>query len=444
MTAATKPRLSLGRIIQMNIGFLGLQFSFGLQQSNMGPIYSYLGAEEATLPLLWLAGPMTGLIVQPLVGALSDRTVSRWGRRTPYFLIGAVLCSLCLFAMPYSRALWMAASMLWVLDAANNITMEPYRAYVGDRLDEAQRPLGFLTQSAFTGLAQTLSYLAPSILVFWGMDANAVDANNIPHITRVAFVIGAVLSLSTILWSVLRVPELPLTPAERAEMAAVPLSAGGALRDIRDAIREMPVPMRQLAVAMFFQWYAMFCYWQYITFAVARSLTGTSDATTAGFRDAALTTGQLGGFYNFIAFVAAFALVPVTKRFGARNVHALCLVASGAAMLVIPGVADKAWLFAPMLGIGVGWASMMGNPYVMLTDAIPPARTGIYMGIFNMFIVVPMLIQSLTVPLFYRAWLGGDPRHILYLAGGFMLVAAAATLLVRDRARSGTRSAIAG
>ncbi|WP_375420032.1 MFS transporter [uncultured Sphingomonas sp.] len=434
MTAAatgTKPRLSLGRIIQMNIGFLGLQFSFGLQQSNMGPIYSYLGADEATLPLLWLAGPMTGLIVQPLVGALSDRTASRWGRRTPYFLIGAILCSLCLFAMPYSRALWVAASLLWVLDAANNITMEPYRAYVGDRLSEAQRPLGFLTQSAFTGLAQTLSYLAPSILVFWGMDANAVDGNNIPHITRVAFVIGAVLSLSTILWSILRVPELPLTPAERAEMTAVPLSFAGALRDVRDAIVEMPVPMRQLALAMLFQWYAMFCYWQYITFAVARSLNGTSDAATAGFRDAALTTGQLGGFYNFIAFVAAFALVPVTKRFGARNVHALCLVASGAAMLAIPGMTDKAWLFAPMLGIEVGWASMMGNPYVMLTDAIPPARTGIYMGIFNMFIVVPMLIQSVTVPLFYRAWLGGDARNILYLAGAFMLVAAAATLLVR-------------
>ena len=436
MTAAAastgkKPRLSLGRIIQMNIGFLGLQFSFGLQQSNMGPIYSYLGADEATLPLLWLAGPMTGLIVQPLVGALSDRTASRWGRRTPYFLIGAILCSLCLFAMPYSRALWVAASLLWVLDAANNITMEPYRAYVGDRLSEAQRPLGFLTQSAFTGLAQTLSYLAPSILVFWGMDADAVDGNNIPHITRVAFVIGAVLSLSTILWSILRVPELPLTPAERAEMTAVPLSLAGALRDVRDAVVEMPVPMRQLALAMLFQWYAMFCYWQYITFAVARSLNGTSDAATAGFRDAALTTGQLGGFYNFIAFVAAFALVPVTKRFGARNVHALCLVASGAAMLAIPGMTDKAWLFVPMLGIGVGWASMMGNPYVMLTDAIPPARTGIYMGIFNMFIVVPMLIQSVTVPLFYRAWLGGDARNILYLAGAFMLVAAAATLLVR-------------
>lgn len=243
-----KPHLSLGRIVQMNLGFLGLQFSFGLQQSNMGPIYSYLGADEASLPLLWLAGPMTGLLVQPIIGAMSDRTVTRFGRRTPYFLIGAILCSLCLFAMPYSRALWVAASLLWVLDAANNVTMEPYRAYVSDRLDQAQRPLGFLTQSAFTGLAQTLSYLAPSLLVWGGLNADAVDPSGIPVITRIAFIVGAVLSLSTILWSVLRVPELPLSAEEIAAMRAEPLSARTTLRDLKQAIVEMPVPMRQLAI----------------------------------------------------------------------------------------------------------------------------------------------------------------------------------------------------
>lgn len=426
-----RPRLSLARIIQMNIGFLGLQFSFGLQQSNMGPIYGYLGADEATMPLLWLAGPMTGLIVQPIVGALSDRTVTRWGRRTPYFLIGAVLCSLCLFAMPYSRTLWMAASLLWVLDAANNITMEPYRAYVSDRLAPAQRPIGFLTQSAFTGLAQTLSYLAPSILIYWGMDRDAVDANGIPHITRIAFIIGAVLSLSTILWSILRVPELPQTPEAIAAMRRQPLSIGTALRDIRDAIVEMPRPMRQLALAMLCQWYAMFCYWQYIAFAVSRSLFGTADPASAQFREAALINGQIGGFYNFIAFVGAFALVPFVRRWGAKPVHALCLLASGAAMLSLPAIGERAWLFLPMLGIGIGWASMMGNPYVMLADAIPPERTGIYMGIFNMFIVVPMLIQTVTLPFFYHSLLGGDARNVLLLAGVLMVAGAAATMLVK-------------
>lgn len=430
--APAKRRLSFASIVQMNIGFLGLQFSFGLQQANMGPIYSYLGADEATLPLLWLAGPMTGLLVQPLVGALSDRTVTRWGRRTPYFLVGAILCSLCLLAMPYSRALWIAASLLWILDAANNITMEPYRAYVGDRLDAAQRPLGFLTQSAFTGLAQTLSYLAPSLLVWAGMDKDAVAANNIPVVTHVAFVAGAALSLSTILWSVIRVPELPLAAAEVAAMRTRPMSMATTLRDIGDALREMPLPMRQLAVAMFFQWYAMFAYWQFITFAVARSLFGTADPTTVGFRDAALVTGQLGAFYNFIAFAGALALVPFARRLGARPVHAVCLAASGAAMLVIPSLGSQAALFVPMLGIGLGWAGMMGCPYIMLADAIPPARTGIYMGIFNLFIVVPMLIESLTMPLLYRGLLGGDPRNVLLLGGAMMLAGALATLRVRS------------
>ena len=428
---ATKPRLSFAAIVQMNIGFLGLQFSFGLQQANMGPIYSYLGADEATLPLLWLAGPITGLLVQPLVGALSDRTVTRWGRRTPYFLVGAILCSLCLLAMPHSRELWIAASLLWVLDAANNVTMEPYRAYVGDRLNAGQRPLGFLTQSAFTGLAQTLAYLAPSLLVWAGMDKDAVASNQIPVITHVAFVIGAVLSLSTILWSVIRVPELPLSAAEIAAMRTRPVSVATTLRDLADAMREMPLPMRQLAVAMFFQWYAMFCYWQFITFAVARSVFDTRDAATAGFRDAALLTGQMGAAYNFVAFLGAFALVPFARRLGARPVHAVCLAASGAAMLAIPSLNNTAALFVPMLGIGLGWAGMMGCTYIMVADSIPPERTGIYMGIFNMFIVIPMLVQSLTMPLLYRPLLGGDPRNVLLLAGAMMLAAMVATLLVR-------------
>lgn len=427
MADPARPQLSFMRIAEMNLGFLGLQFSFGLQQSNMGPIYSYLGADEAAMPLLWLAGPLTGLIVQPIVGALSDRTDTRLGRRTPYFLVGAVLCSICLFLMPYSPALWAAASLLWVLDAANNITMEPYRAYVGDRLDADQRPLGFLMQSAFTGLAQTLSYLAPSLLVFWGMDGNAVDANGIPHITRIAFMVGAVLSLTTILWSVVRVPELRPGAAELAAMCAARPSPGQALGDIVAAIREMPPAMRALAPAMLCQWYAMFAYWQYIAFVVTRTVHGTSDPATAAFRDAVLTTGQLGAFYNAVACGVAFLLVPPARRHGARDVHVWCLAASGLAMLAIPAMASPGWLLLPMIGIGIGWAGMMGNPYIMLNDAIPSERRGVYMGIFNMFIVVPMLIETLTMPLMYRPLLGGDPRHVLLLAGAMMLAAAVLT-----------------
>lgn len=424
-----KPRLSLLRIIEMNIGFFGLQFSFGLQQANMGPIYGFLGADEGAMPLLWLAGPMTGLIIQPIVGAMSDRTDTRIGRRTPYFLIGAIICTLGLFAMPHSTSLWMAASLLWILDAGNNITMEPYRAYVADRLAPDQRSIGFLTQSAFTGLAQTLSYLAPSLLTAF-VARDVLDANGIPVIVRIAFVIGAILSISTILWSVLRVRELPLGEAERAELADKPLTARATLAEIRDAIREMPRPMRQLAGAMLCQWYAMFAYWQYISFAVGRSIYNTTDHTSPAYIEAALTAQQAGAIYNFIAFVGALALIPVVKRFGARPTHAVCLAASGIAMLLIPGASTTAALFVLMLGIGIGWAGMMGNTYVMLADCIPPERNGIYMGIFNLFIVIPMLIQTLTMPLIYGPLLGSDPRNVLMLGGVLMLAGALATLLV--------------
>ena len=429
--ASSKPRLSLARILQMNLGFLGLQFSFGLQQSNMGPIYSYLGADEGAMPLLWLAGPMTGLIVQPLIGSMSDRTRSRLGRRTPYFLIGAILCSLCLLAMPYSRTLWMAASLLWVLDAANNVTMEPYRAYVSDRLGPDQRPLGFLTQSAFTGLAQTLSYLAPSLLVWWGINKDLVDANGIPEIVRISFLIGAFLSITTILWSVLRVRELPLTPEEDAAITADPLSFRSTFTGLRDAIRDMPPTMRQLAVSMLFQWFGMFCYWQYVVLALARNVHGTSDPASTGFRDAGLLNGQLGAFYNAIACVSAFAMIPLARRFGAKPIHAVAMVASGVAMITVASTGSLPLLIAAMVGIGIGWGSLMGNPYLILANAIPPERTGVYMGIFNMFIVIPMMIQILFVWASYDALLGSNPRNVLLLGGVMMLAAAIATILVR-------------
>ena len=429
MQVTGKPRLSLLRIIEMNVGFFGLQFSFGLQQANMGPIYGFLGADEATMPLLWLAGPMTGLLVQPIIGAMSDRTQSRWGRRTPYFLIGAIICSISLFLMPYSSALWMAASLLWILDAGNNITMEPYRAYVADRLVPDQRATGFLTQSAFTGLAQTLSYLAPTLLTAF-VAKDVLDANGIPVIVKIAFIIGAILSISTIVWSVWRVPELPMTAQEKADLVGKPMTVKATLGEIGSAIKDMPRAMRQLSLAMLCQWYAMFAYWQYITFAVGRSIYDTSDPSSAAFRDATLTTQQAGALYNFIAFLGALLLIPIVRKLGARLVHAICLTASGATMLLIPGVETPAALFVLMLGIGIGWAGMMGNTYVMLADVIPPERNGIYMGIFNMFIVIPMLIQTLTMPLFYGPLLGSDPRNVLLLGGVLMLVGAVATMFV--------------
>lgn len=352
-----------------------------------------------------------------------------------------MVCSLSLLAMPYSSAVWMAASLLWLLDAGNNVTMEPYRAYVADRLAPAQRPAGYLTQSAFTGLAHMLSYLAPSVLA-GVVDRHLLDPNGIPVIVRVAFIIGAILSIATILYSIARVPELPLSDQERMRIAALRGTRRpawrAALGDVGSALAEMPRPMRQLALAMLCQWYGMFVYWQFIAFALARTLYGTSDTGSPGFRDAALTAQQLGALYNAVAFVAAIALIPVVRRIGARPVHAACLAASGAAMLTVSTTGSLAVLALAMIGIGVGWAGMMGNTYVMLADSIPPERNGVYTGVFNIFIVVPMLVETLTMPLLYRPLLSADPRNALILGGTLMLLGAAATLMIE---RPGRRNA---
>jgi maltose/moltooligosaccharide transporter len=429
-----KPRMTFWQIVNMNIGFFGIQFSFGLQQSSMSPIYKYLGADEASLPYLWLAGPVTGLLVQPLIGAMSDRTVSRWGRRTPYFLIGAILCSLGLLAMPYSPTLWMAASLLWILDSANNVTMEPYRAFVSDKLPASQHSLGFLTQSAFTGLGQTLAYLTPSLLVWIGMDKDAVNGSHIPQVVVAAFLIGAVCSLVSVLWSVKTTPEDPLPPHALAALRATPGGWRHTLAEIAAAVRDMPLTMKQLALVKLFQWYAMFCYWQFITLSLARTLFGTSDAASPGFRDAGLLNGQIGAFYNFIAFLAAFALVPLARRHGPHVVHSVCLLLAGAGMLAIPHIHTPVLLLVPMVGIGLAWASIMGNPYVILASSLPPERTGVYMGIFNMFIVIPMIIQIFTLPLYYHSWLNGNPENVIRLAGALLVCAAFAMRLVRYNA----------
>ncbi len=426
-----KPRLGFWQIVNMNVGFFGIQFSFGLQQSNMSPIYKYLGAEDGSLPYLWLAGPITGLIVQPLIGALSDRTDCRLGRRTPYFLIGALICSLCLLAMPFSPTLWMAAGLLWVLDAANNVTMEPYRAFVSDRLDASQHSAGFLVQSAFTGLSQTLAYLTPSILVALGLRLDAANAHGIPYVVVAAFVIGAVFSIVTVAWSAWTTPEWPLDPAERAALASQPRTAGAIVAEIVDAVRTMPETMRRLAVMMLCQWYAMFCYWEYITLALAHGLSGSTDARSPGFAQAMLLTGRIGGLYNTVAFVAALGMLPLARRFGPHRLHALCLTLGGLGLLYLPQIHAPAWLTLPAIGLGLTWASLMGNPYAMLAGCIPPARVGVYMGLFNGFIVLPMLAQILTVPLLYHRVLGGVPENVIRLAGAGLLAAALLALRVK-------------
>ncbi len=411
--------LGIGQIINMNAGFLGLQFSFGLQQSNMSPIYSYLGADAASLPLLWLAGPVTGLVLQPLVGSISDRSRSRLGRRTPFFLVGALLCSLALLAMPMSSALWMAASLLWILDAGSNLTLEPYRAFVGDRLRRDQYEIGFLVQSAFTGLGQALAYLTPSLLVWLGMNADVLGGNGVPQVTRVAFFVGAALCLLSVAWTVWTTPEPPAPAA-----VARPFGWWAAIRGVAHAARDMPRTMRQLAWMSLFQWYAMFCYWQYIVLCLAQSLHGTTDEGSEAFRSAVLLNGRIGAFSNVVAVAAACLAVPFARRHGAPVVHGVALACGGLGMLAIPCVHSEVLLLLPMLGVGMGWASMMGNPYVIVANAVPPERIGVYMGLFNTFVVIPMILEALSMPWLYKHVLGGNPEHAIILAGALLLAAA--------------------
>jgi maltose/moltooligosaccharide transporter len=431
---ALKSKLSISKILQMNLGFLGLQFSFGLQQANMSPIWGYLGAHEADFSWLGIAGPLTGLIVQPIIGVMSDRTGGKWGRRTPYFMIGALLCSLGLFFMPLSQSVLMAFSVLFLLDVGNNVTMEPYRAYVNDRLNPDQRGFGFLSQSAFTGLAQTLAYASPSILVGLGLSQTGTG-DGIPEFVLVSFWIGAALSIGTILWSILRVPELPLTDIERARINALPKSVGSTFREIWDAIKEMPKPMRTMAWMSLFQWYGMVAYWTYANNSVARSIFNTADNKSVAFQEAQLLYGKAGAFYNFIAFLAALFILPkLAKMYGASKLHAACLVASALSMLIIPQVSQDWALFAAIIGIGIGWASIMGNPYIVLASSIPAERTGVYMGIFNMMICAPMILYAFTMPWLYGNLLGNDPRNALMFGGVLMLLAAISVSRVKSDA----------
>ena len=427
-----RPRLSLLRILEMNLGFLGLQFSFGLQQANMGPIWGYLGAKEADFSWLGIAGPLTGLIVQPIIGVMSDRTGHRWGRRTPYFLIGAVMCSLGLFLMPLSNTVLMAFSLMFLLDVGNNVTMEPYRAYVNDRLDPDQRGWGFLSQSAFTGLAQTLAYLAPSILVGLGISQTAAVRGTIPQFVVISFWIGAFLSIGTIIWSMLRVPELPLSQKEKARIAALPKGVSATFAEISGAVKDMPQQMRTMAWMSLFQWYAMCGLWGYATNSVARSAFHTADNQSTEFQLAQLLYGKVGALYNFVAFLTAFMMPVLAKRFGAARLHAACLVCLALGLLALPMIENKALIFLPALGLGIGWASIMGNPYIVLANSIPPERTGVYMGLFNVMICAPMLIYAATMRVIYEPLLGGDPRNVLRLSGVLMLCAAIAVWRVRE------------
>jgi len=382
-----------------------------------------------------LAGPMTGLLIQPIIGALSDKTWHpRWGRRKPYFLVGAIFCSLCLFVFPFSKTLWMAGSLLWILDAANNTAMEPYRAFIADKLPDSQRPMGFLTQSFFTGLGITLANI--SLFAFQkiikGETKTESGDSGIPYWVFGSFFVGAFCSITSVLWSVVKTPEIPPTDLELKHLRERKRGVFEPFKEIIGAIKDMPKTLWQLGLVYLFQWYAMFCYWQYISISIAKTVWHTSsEANKELYEQAVGWTGLLNGFYNIVTFLSAFGLVWVTKKLTAKYTHVVCLALAGIGLLILPGIENKYFLFAPMIGFGIAWASMMGVPYIMVIGSIPKERYGVYMGIINMMIVVPMIIQTLSFGFIYKHFLGENPANAILFAGVLLLVASMATLLVK-------------
>jgi len=424
----TKPKLSFWQILNMNVGFFGIQYSFGLQQSAVTPIYDFLGASPDQIPLLHLAGPVTGLLVQPIVGVLSDKTWSpRFGRRKPYFLIGAILCSLTLLAFPFSSSLWMAAGLLWILDAGNNTAMEPYRALIADKLDREQQPLGFQMQSFFTGLGQVLANLSLFIfpLIFIG------TTGTLPNWVYASFFLGAFCSIASILWSVYKTEEIPPTEAELVKLRNEKRSVLVPLIEIFSAIKEMPKIMWQLALVYLFQWYALFCYWQNSSKSVALSIWNATPENTEAYSEAVSLTGLVNGWYNVVTFLVAFSLVRFAKKYSPKKVHAFCLILAALGFLAFPHINDKNLLFFAITGFGIGWASMMGIPYLMIVSEIPKERYGVYMGIINMMIVIPMIFQTVSFGYILKNFLANDPRQAITFAGVLLLVASVCTLLIK-------------
>jgi maltose/moltooligosaccharide transporter len=426
-----KPRLSFWQIWNMSFGFLGIQFGWGLQLANMSPIYKYLHAEESSLPYLWLAGPITGLIIQPIIGSMSDRTWNKLGRRRPYFLAGAILASVALFFMPDSSAVWMAAGLLWILDASINITMEPFRAFVADKLPEEQRTLGFVMQSFFIGIGQTLANALP--FLFTALGVVGVMASGIPLSVDYAFKIGAIVFLVAVLWTVITTKEYPpddLEAFERMRREKKGILAG--FEEIFSAVAQMPATMKQLAVVQFFTWFALPCMWQFFGIAVARHVFHAPDERSEFFVRGTEWGGLCFAVYNVICFLVAFLLPAVAKTTSRKGVHMISLICGGIGLISVLFIANKWMLFASMAGVGIAWASILSMPYVILSTAVPPARMGVYMGVFNLFIVIPQIVMSLIVPRIYNNVLGADPRNAVVLGGISLLIAAATVWGVRD------------
>ncbi|MDB4909100.1 MAG: major facilitator superfamily 1 [Gemmatimonadetes bacterium] len=430
-----RPRLSPIQLFNMSFGFLGIQFGWGLQLANMSAVYEKLGARPDQVPLLWLAAPLTGLLVQPIIGALSDRTWGPLGRRRPYFLTGAILASVALFFMPTSTSLWMAASLLWILDASINISMEPFRAFVADKLSPQQRTTGFVVQSLFIGIGASLANALPFMLRVLGVTGNT--ASGIPLTVKYSFQAGAVVFLACVIWTVCTTSEFPpedLGAKDRATRGHGGL--GELISEITDSIRNMPRTMKQLAVVQLLTWLGLFCMWLFFVPAVARHVFGATDPKSELYTQGIEWGGFAFAFYSITCFIVALALPKLAAISSRKKVHAGALICGGLSLLSVYMIHDKYLLLISMVGVGIAWASILSMPYAILSTALPAHRMGVYMGVFNFFIVIPEILASLFFGPLTRMIFGDAnpdaPLYTVMLGGICMLLAAVSVMFVED------------
>jgi maltose/moltooligosaccharide transporter len=427
-----RPRLSFPQIWNMSFGFLGIQFGWALQMANMSAIYEYLGAKPDEIPMLWLAAPLTGLLVQPIIGHMSDRTWGPLGRRRPYFLVGALLASGALLLMPNASSLWMAAGLLWILDASINVSMEPFRAFVADMLPPEQRTEGFAMQSLFIGLGAVIASALPWIMTNY-LGVTGAGAHAIPLNVKISFYVGAVAFLGAVLWTIATTKEYP--PEDMAAFRAAKaekVGIGAATREIFDAVRSMPAVMKQLALVQICTWFGLFCMWLYFGVAVARNVFGAPDESSPLYREGIEWGGLCFGAYSLVCFAFSFVLPRIALALGRRHTHSLCLLMGAAGLLSVAVIHDKHLLFLSMFGVGIAWASILSMPYAILAGSLPPGKTGVYMGIFNFFIVLPEIAASLGFGWVMQHWLGNDRLAAVVAGGVFLVIAAGLTQLVRD------------
>ncbi|WP_299214208.1 MFS transporter [uncultured Aquimarina sp.] len=425
-----KPTLTFGQIWNMCFGFLGVQFGMGLTLANMSPIYRYLGADEASLPILWLAGPITGLVIQPIIGAMGDNTWGKWGRRRPYYTIGAIIASICLIAMPHSSTVWVAAGLLWFLDGAVNTSMESFRAMVGDMVPKKQQSITFSVQTFMIGVGQLFSAVMPYLLTLIGV-AIMAESNTVPDFVKYAFMAGAFIILSSILWTGYTTKEYP--PEDMEAFKKRKTERGGLLntfKEIFQAVKEMPLVLRQIWWVKLTIWYGFPLMWQYMSLSFARHVYDAPNPEVEGFSDGVAMGGVGMAIYCSAPIFMSFIFNRLISKYGTRKLWALFQVIGGFGFIAFQFTNSLPWLFVFCFLIGIGFSGVCTLPYLMLTRTVPKERVGVYMGLLNAFICIPQIISMLTIPLYYEPGLGGDPRNALLLAGILWIIAAPLALRI--------------